>query len=109
MLIGMCLLLMSEDSLAVRKMLLCRGKLSLESICLLLVYKVMYPENIFLLRGNHESASINRFECQTIFKLVCSFMISTCPLGFMDSMMSVRGATVLSYGRHSLTVSTACH
>ena len=39
---------------------LCRGKLSLETICLILAYKVKYPENIFLLRGNHECASINR-------------------------------------------------
>jgi serine/threonine-protein phosphatase PP1 catalytic subunit len=37
-----------------------RGKQSLESICLLLAYKVKYPENFFLLRGNHECASINR-------------------------------------------------
>jgi serine/threonine-protein phosphatase PP1 catalytic subunit len=37
-----------------------RGKQSLETICLLLVYKVKYPENFFLLRGNHECASINR-------------------------------------------------
>lgn len=37
-----------------------RGKRSLESICLLLAYKVKYPNNIFLLRGNHECASINR-------------------------------------------------
>jgi len=37
-----------------------RGKQSLETICLLLVYKVKYPDNFFLLRGNHECASINR-------------------------------------------------
>jgi serine/threonine-protein phosphatase PP1 catalytic subunit len=37
-----------------------RGKQSIESICLLLAYKVRYPENFFLLRGNHESASINK-------------------------------------------------
>ncbi|KAJ7052179.1 serine/threonine-protein phosphatase PP1 [Mycena amicta] len=37
-----------------------RGKHSLETICLLLAYKIKYPENFFLLRGNHESASINR-------------------------------------------------
>ncbi|CAM9275724.1 unnamed protein product, partial [Pylaiella littoralis] len=37
-----------------------RGKRSLETICLLLCYKVKYPNNFFLLRGNHESASINK-------------------------------------------------
>ncbi|TMW56498.1 hypothetical protein Poli38472_006508 [Pythium oligandrum] len=37
-----------------------RGKQSLETICLLLAYKIKYPENFFILRGNHESASINR-------------------------------------------------
>lgn len=37
-----------------------RGKQSLETICLLLAYKIKYPENFFLLRGNHENASINR-------------------------------------------------
>ncbi len=37
-----------------------RGKHNLETICLLLAYKVKYPENFFLLRGNHESDTINR-------------------------------------------------
>jgi serine/threonine-protein phosphatase PP1 catalytic subunit len=48
-----------------------RGKQSLETICLLLAYKIKYPENFFILRGNHECASINRIygfydECTTI-------------------------------------------
>eukprot|EP00439_Symbiodinium_sp_Y106_P082413 s218_g21.t2 len=37
-----------------------RGKQSLETICCLLAYKVKFAENFFLLRGNHECASINR-------------------------------------------------
>jgi len=37
-----------------------RGKQSIESICLLLAYKIKYTENFFILRGNHECASINR-------------------------------------------------
>ena len=37
-----------------------RGKQSIETICLLLAYKIKYPENFFLLRGNHECASTNR-------------------------------------------------
>ena len=37
-----------------------RGKQSLETICLLLAYKIKYPENFFILRGYHECASINR-------------------------------------------------
>ncbi|CAM4682397.1 unnamed protein product [Caretta caretta] len=37
-----------------------RGKQSLETICLLLAYKIKYPENFFLLRGSHECPSINR-------------------------------------------------
>jgi serine/threonine-protein phosphatase PP1 catalytic subunit len=47
-----------------------RGKQSLETICLLLAYKIKYPENFFILRGNHECASINRIygfydECES--------------------------------------------
>merc|ERR1719150_3283428 len=37
-----------------------RGKQSIESICLLLAYKIKYADNFFILRGNHECASINR-------------------------------------------------
>lgn len=37
-----------------------RGNQSLKTICLLLAYKIKYPNNFYLLRGNHECASINR-------------------------------------------------
>ena len=51
-----------------------RGKYSLETICLLLAYKIKYDENFFLLRGNHECASINRIygfydECKKRYNL----------------------------------------
>ncbi|KAK9248196.1 Metallo-dependent phosphatase-like protein [Lipomyces tetrasporus] len=37
-----------------------RGKQGLETILLLLAYKIKYPENFFLLRGNHECANVTR-------------------------------------------------
>jgi protein phosphatase len=36
-----------------------RGTMSLETICLLMALKIKYPNNIFLLRGNHEDRLIN--------------------------------------------------
>ena len=37
-----------------------RGKQSLETISLLLCYKIKYPDKVTLLRGNHESSVTNR-------------------------------------------------
>ena len=37
-----------------------RGKFSIETICLLLCYKIKYPENFFSIRGNHECSTINK-------------------------------------------------
>ncbi|OQR75363.1 serine/threonine-protein phosphatase PP1-gamma catalytic subunit-like [Tropilaelaps mercedesae] len=36
-----------------------RGRNSIEVLCLLLIYKIKYPGNVFMLRGNHECIRIN--------------------------------------------------
>lgn len=36
-----------------------RGRHSIEVMCLLMAYKIKYPENFFLLRGNHETKDIS--------------------------------------------------
>ena len=51
-----------------------RGRQSMETIILLLAYKIKFKENFFLLRGNHECAQINRIygfydECKNKYSI----------------------------------------
>ncbi|KAJ5069300.1 serine/threonine-protein phosphatase pp1-alpha catalytic subunit [Anaeramoeba ignava] len=60
-----------------------RGLNGLESVCLLLAYKIKYPENFFMLRGNHESALINRLygffeECKKRYRVKLWKIFSEC-------------------------------
>ena len=84
-----------------------RGKQSLETICLLLAYKIKYPENFFLLRGNHECASINRIygfydECtsrsQHFQEVVDSFICRklTCRRGTARRYLSLLTLSMIS-------------
>ena len=80
-----------------------RGKQSLETICLLLAYKIKYPENFFILRGNHECASINRIygfydECESAQRRSAQSL---------THHLQASAVTISSYGKRSPTASTA--
>ncbi len=72
-----------------------RGKHSLETILLLMCYKIKYPENFFLLRGNHECANVTRVygfydEC----KRRCNVKVWKT---FVDTFNCVRTASPLNW------------
>lgn len=51
-----------------------RGKNSLECVSMLFTFKAMYPDNFFVLRGNHECSTINKLygffdECKRRFNI----------------------------------------
>ena len=71
-----------------------RGKQSLETILLLLCYKLKFPENFFLLRGNHECANVTRVygfydEC----KRRCNIKIWK---GFVDTFNTLPIASIVA-------------
>ncbi|KAK6090011.1 hypothetical protein P3W45_001057 [Vairimorpha bombi] len=63
-----------------------RGEYSTECIFLLLIYKIMYPNNIFLVRGNHEQKKVcksyglyqevlNKYNNIHIWRLLCEIFV----------------------------------
>ncbi|XP_003741456.1 serine/threonine-protein phosphatase alpha-3 isoform-like [Galendromus occidentalis] len=51
-----------------------RGRNSVEVLCLLLIYKIRFPGNVFMLRGNHETLRVNAIygfltECRLRYSL----------------------------------------
>jgi len=79
-----------------------RGPNGLETICLLLAYKIKFPENFFMLRGNHECQSINRIygfydECKQRYSLKIWKLFNDCfnclPLGAVieDKILCIHG------------------
>ena len=84
-----------------------RGKQSLETICLLLAYKIKYPENFFILRGNHECASINR-----IYGFYDECNVSTCShtrvVDIFIHPVQANAGIILNYGKRLQIALTAC-
>lgn len=79
-----------------------RGKQSLETILLLLCYKIKYPENFFLLRGNHECANVTRGECP-VFQRFVGFSHRR---QYMASTTSASDGAISRHGKPSSTSST---
>ena len=78
-----------------------RGKQSLETILLLLCYKIKYPENFFLLRGNHECANVTRGERSYFPSVVQCLTSQRLGMQFTASTTNANDGVTSRRGRHS--------
>ena len=83
-----------------------RGKQSLETFLLLLCYKIKYPENFFMLRGNHECANVTRGGLIPAWFFSWRFVLAH-DRQFTGFMTSASGGVTSRRGRRSSTCSTA--
>jgi hypothetical protein len=94
-----------------------RGKQSMETICLLLAYKIKCVFILSLVCASHSLWALKKLTTQIVFLptdilRISSFCVVTTSVRqstvSMVSMMSVREDTTLSFGRPSSIASTAC-
>lgn len=90
-----------------------RGPQSIEVIALLLAFKVKYPDNFILLRGNHETQQINFYygfsaECNRRYSpaLYQAFQVSFLTKTFVTSTFtdSLRLDAYMRFDRHSYSL-----
>ena len=71
-----------------------RGKYSVEVMCILLILKFKFPQNIFLLRGNHESKSMSH---EFTFAIECKAKLAKgCLKSFAQVFNSLPLALILN-------------
>ncbi|KAF8385320.1 gsp-4 [Pristionchus pacificus] len=77
-----------------------RGRQNIETIILMFCYKIKYPENFFMLRGNHECPAINRVygfyeECNRRYKSTRLWQIFNDTFNWMP-LTALTGGRILS-------------